>query len=421
MRVRPWMACPLLFALLMIPLLGNGAGPNDKPTTIRWKKTVIDTKFRSEGVTVADVNKDGKMDIITGEVWYEAPDWKMHEIRKPARDYGNGLGSYSTSFACWAEDFNGDGWIDVLVIRFPGEPCFWYENPGKKGGHWKEHLVHKTACNETPQFVDLFGKGKRVLVMGIQPTGKDNEGQMVWLTPGDDPTQPWKVHPISEPSTPGKPGIPGTMRFSHGLGVGDINGDGRADVIIPQGWWEQPEKVGDSAWTFHPANLGDACADMFVHDMDGDGRADVISSSAHKFGIWWYHQRGDKDKPTFFKNDLFRELLSETHAMHFVDINGDGMKDLVTGKRWWSHGRSEPGSDWPAMLYWFEASVVKSKDGKVSETRFTPRIIDTDSGIGTQFWVGDFNGDGFPDVVTSNKKGTFLFEQVRNGSSTSKP
>jgi hypothetical protein len=355
------------------------------------------------------------MDILTGEVWYEAPDWEMHEIRKPAADYGNGLGSYSTSFACWAEDFNSDGWPDLLVIRFPGEACYWYENPQGKKGHWKEHLVCDNACNETPQFVDLFKNGKRVLVMGVQPKGKGgaNEGQMCWLTPGKDPTQPWEKHPISEPSIPGKKIIPGTFKFSHGLGIGDINGDGRADVIIPQGWWEHPEKVTDAPWTFHPANLGDACADMFVHDMDGDGRADVLSSSAHKFGIWWHHQRGEKENPTFFKNDLFRELLSETHAMHFVDINGDGLKDLVTGKRWWSHGRSEPGSDWPAMLYWFEASVVKSGDGKFKSTRFTPRIIDTDSGVGTQFWVGDFNGDGLPDIVTSNKKGTFLFEQLR--------
>jgi hypothetical protein len=404
----------LLFALVaLLTQPADAAEGKDGPPVIRWKKTVIDTKFRSEGATAADVNKDGKMDILTGEVWYEAPDWKMHEIRKPAANYGEGQG-YSTSFACRAEDFNGDGWVDLLVIRFPGQACYWYENPKGKPGHWKEYLVCDNACNETPQFVDLFGKGKRVLVMGVQPKGKGdaNEGQMCWLTPGADPTQPWEVHPISEPSVAGKKVIPGTFKFSHGLGVGDLNGDGRNDVICTEGWWEQPEKVEDKPWTFHPAKLGDACADMFVHDMDGDGKMDVLSSSAHRFGIWWHQQRGEKDNPTFFKNELFRELVSETHAMQFVDINGDGLKDLVTGKRWWSHYKGEPGHDWPAMIYWFEASRDKNK-----MTRFTPRVVDTDSGIGTQFWVGDFNGDGFPDIVTSNKKGTFLFEQVREGGS----
>jgi len=139
--------------------------------------------------------------------------------------------------------------------------------------------------------------------------------------------------------------------------------------------------------------------------MDGDGKADILSSSAHKFGIWWHQQRSPTE---FVRHDLFKDLLSETHAMHCVDINGDGLKDLVTGKRWWSHGRAEPGSDKPAMIYWFEAK--KSKDGM---TTFTPHVIDDNSGIGTQFVVTDVNGDGLLDVVTSNKKGTYLFEQVR--------
>src|SRR5262249_22599567 len=142
---------------------------------------------------------------------------------------------------------------------------------------------------------------------------------------------------------------------------------------------------------------------------DGDGKADVLSSSAHKFGIWWHQQRpGTGGSPSFLRHDLFPDLVSETHALQFADINGDGYKDLVTGKRWWSHGRAEPGSDKQAMLYWFEA-----RRGGDGVTTFVPHVIDEDSGIGTQFVVADVNGDRLPDVVTSNKKGTFLFEQVR--------
>ena len=104
--------------------------------------------------------------------------------------------------------------------------------------------------------------------------------------------------------------------------------------------------------------------------------------------------------------------------MHCVDIDGDGLKDLVTGKRFWSHGRSYVGgSDWPAMLYWFKANKVTVKgNGKQPDRqfiRFTPYIIDTDSGVGTQFAVGDMNGDGHPDVIVSNKKGVFVFIQER--------
>ena len=251
--------------------------------------------------------------------------------------------------------------------------------------------------------------------MGWQPAGKEDQGQMTYFTPGKDPTQLWEMHPISVPSSPGKE-VPGTRRFSHGLGVGDVNGDGRLDVICTGGWWEQPagepgtSATGAKPWKFHPANLGEACADMFAYDLDGDGKADILSSSAHKFGIWCYQQRpGNGDNPVFVKTDLFKDLVSETHAMHCVDINGDGLKDLVTGKRWWSHGRNEPGSDKPSMLYWFEAK--RSADGL---TQFIPHVIDNDSGIGTQFVVADFNGDGLLDVVAANKKGVFVHEQVRD-------
>ena len=376
---------------------------------IGWKKTVIDGKFRSEGVAIADVNKDGKLDVLVGDSWYEAPGWTMHDIRKPG-DYGDGLHSYSECMTCWTDDVNGDGWADQIVVGFPGSPATWYENPKGKPGYWPAHEIWPSACNETPLFADLFGDGHRVLVMGWQPKGKDNEGQMAWFSPGSDPTQTWEMHAVSEPSSPGKV-IPGTFRFAHGLGVGDLNGDGRADVICTGGWWEQPEsgRAASASWRFHPAQFGDAVADILAYDMNHDGKPDAIASSAHKYGIWWFEQGEVKDgSPTFTSHDLFPDLVSETHALIAADINGDGLKDLVTGKRFWSHGTNEPGSDKPARLYWFQAS--RSADGKIA---FTPREIDDQSGMGTQFVVADFNGDGLLDIVTSNKKGVFLFEQKR--------
>lgn len=414
---------------LAVALTPAPAAPKADEVKITWKKTVLDTKFRSEGVAIADVNKDGKIDVLNGEYWYEAPDWKPHELQ-PYKDHKDGLGNYSRVFACWTEDINADGWPDLIVIDFPGAPCYWMENPkGKSTGddgkplHWKKHIIWDSACNETPIYADLLGDGKRVLVMGFQPPGKGNEGQMAYFTPdAKDPTTKWIMHPISEPSTPAKiengkevPGtrkeIPGTQRFSHGLGVGDINGDGRKDVMCTGGWWEQPEKPdGKTPWKFHPANLGEACADMFAYDVDGDGKNDVLSTSAHKFGIWWHKQRSaDRNgDPSFQKMDLFPKLVSETHAAHFKDIDGDGRPDLITGKRWWSHGKAEPGSDGPAIIYWFRNT--KGADGIA---QFTPIPIDDDSGIGTQFEVADINGDGLLDIISSNKKGVRVIVQQR--------
>jgi hypothetical protein len=464
---------PLTAALIALP----AAEDKTPDTGITWKKTVLDRAFRSEGVTVADVNKDGKPDILNGEVWYEAPDWKMHEIRK-SRDYTEGNKNvYSNSFCCWTEDINGDGWLDLIVIPFPGKAAHWFENPKGNPGHWKQHEIWHSACNETPQYVDLLGTGKRVLLMGYQSKEKGKQGQMAYFTPGPDPTKPWIMHPISELGTAptyqvtakaleklqtakvdeeivkklgdldgkvfGSPGellaaagklldkkaldsiknklpqatvvpgkyIPGTNQFDHGLGVGDVNGDGRLDVIVTGGWWEQPASPdGKTPWTFHATPIGGPCADMYAVDVDGDGKADIISSSAHGFGIWWHRQIAGKDgKLTFQTRAFYPKLVSQTHALIMADIDGDGLKDLVTGKRWWAHGpKGDADPTAPAMLYWFKAK--KDKDGMLS---YTPQVIDNDSGIGTQFAVADVNGDGMLDVVVSNKKGTFLFEQVR--------
>src|SRR5262245_25704751 len=88
-RLPPKVANPMtrrrivcLFTLLVATL---AAGEDAKK--IRFKKTQLDPKFRSEGVCVADFNKDGKLDIGAGFVWYEAPDWKMHLLTDKAPEY----------------------------------------------------------------------------------------------------------------------------------------------------------------------------------------------------------------------------------------------------------------------------------------------------------------------------------------------
>jgi hypothetical protein len=385
-------------------------GTREAPAPVSWRVVPIERKFRSEGSAIADVNRDGKPDILVGELWYEAPSWTAHEITTPG-DFGDGAHSYSRAFFCFADDVNRDGWPDALVIGMPGEPCHWFENPRGQPGHWPKHPIWPSACNETPLFVDLFGDGKPVLVMASQPPGQQEQGQMAWFAPGADPTKPWEMHPISVPSTPGHE-VPGTRRFSHGLGAGDINGDGRLDVICTGGWWEQPAGAisAKEPWPFHPANLGEPAAHMHAVDLDGDKRNDVISSSAHAYGIWMHRQLPPKDgQVTFERRDLFPRLASQTHALLREDIDGDGQVDFVTGKRFWAHGPGgDPGSDEPAALYWLRAT--RRPDGT---TTLTPYLIHNDSGVGLHFAIGDVNGDKAPDIAVSNKKGVFLFEQIR--------
>ena len=396
MGPRGWMAAWLLFGSTSL----FGAEP------VTWERIKLDETFRSEGVTAFDVNKDGKTDVVTGDVWYENPTWKMHEIRSPGTF--NGAQGYSQSFACFHHDVNQDGWIDSIIIGFPGEPCYWYQNPQNAEGHWKRHDIWHSAANESPQFRDLTGDGVPELVMASEP---EQIVGYLEIPKGDDVYKKWDFRQVNEGKIP--PGE-GTHRYYHGIGVTDVNLDGRNDLIIPHGWWEHPEKIEGQPWVFHPHRLSqdgkgaNPSADIYADDLDGDGDAELLLSSAHGRGIWWYENTGSKAEPKFEYRLLF-DGFTQTHALNYADINGDGVKDLITGKRFWAHG---PGGDEDAagevVMYWFEVQKTKGQPAT-----FIPHKIEEgiDSGVGTQFEVADFNGDGKLDIILSNKKGTNLLLQ----------
>ncbi|OGD22619.1 MAG: hypothetical protein A2W03_12545 [Candidatus Aminicenantes bacterium RBG_16_63_16] len=369
-------------ALAVLRLFDPAAGA---ASPVKFSKVVLDRAFRSEGLAVADFNRDGRLDIATGNILYLGSDWKPQPMLGAPKEYNPE--SYSEEFLCFAEDLDRDGWMDLIVVGFPGAKTRWLRNPGRRGGPWTEFPAIEKTGNESPDWVDIDMDGRKELVFV-------SENGLALGRPGSDPTKPWPIRVIAAPADP----APG-----HGLGAGDINGDGRADIVCPEGWWEGPEDRGRLPWIFHAAKLGfEAPAQMPVLDADGDGDADAISSGAHKYGLWWYEQSAEG-----WKAHEIDRSISQLHALHLADINRDGLPDIITGKRFWAHRHNDEGLDDPSVLCWFE---MKRQAG---QPRWVRHDIDWDSGVGLHAQVLDLDGDGLLDIATSNKKGVYVFIQEK--------
>jgi hypothetical protein len=375
--------------------------PREPALDSRFVKITLHREFYCEGASYGDFNRDGVTDVVAGPDWYEGPGYGVRHAVWPRVAFDPH--GYSDCFFEWVRDFDGDGWPDLLVVGFPGTPAAWYENPRVADGTWTRHdVIENPVDNESPAFVDVTGDGVPELV-------HMTSGVLGWSAPASGPSEPWVFHALSE--------LRGYATFTHGLGVGDLDGDGRPDVLEATGYFIAPPSLaGDPLWTRVDQTFGAGGAQMPVLDVDGDGDADVVTSlAAHGYGLAWFEQDGATTPPQFVEHVIVPDsapaadaavVMHEPHAVAVADIDGDGLDDIVSGERFWGHVPSGmPDFSEPARVYWFRA-----ERGAAGVT-FSPTLIDDDSGVGTQLTVGDLDGDARPDLVISNKKGAFVFLQ----------
>jgi hypothetical protein len=358
---------------------------------VKFRKRLIDNGTY-EAAAVFDVNNDGTLDIVCGEYWYEGPDFKKkHKICDIQR-----AGEYYDDFSDYGMDVNGDGYLDIITGGWWGETLRWRENPGNIG-EWKVHDVDKCGSIETIRFFDIDNCG----IPEVFPN-----------TPGA-PQAFYKLVVDHKGRGTGKfdKHVIGERPSGHGMGFGDINRDGRTDIILANGWLEQPENLLNAPWKFHPEfDLGGASIPILSLDVNKDGYCDLIVGQAHNYGLAWWEQRVGKDGSRIWeKHDIDTEV-SQYHDMWLVDIDNDGELELITGKRYRAHCGKDPGAEDPVGIYYF----------KINRGRFAKHVIDYGpagiaSGCGIYFWVQDLNGDGRLDIVAPGKDGLYVFENLGSG------
>jgi hypothetical protein len=371
----------------------------------RFKMLRLSNFYYSWSASEADINRDGILDVVAGPVYFLGPDFTvMREIS--LSQTVNPSNTYDSAMVHYAYDWTGDGWPDVLI----GQTL--YINPGKELRRWDRVPTAMLGGGEISVYKDIDGDGKidvvNSSVVGVSYSHPDPaNAQGPWISVNVSGPGPWGAH---------------------GLGAGDINGDGKMDIINPYGWWEQPAGgAAQTPWKYHVAKLaewpraggGPGGAEMVVYDVNGDGRNDIVTSlGGHGFGLAWFEQkRSAAGEISFVEHKIMGDYseknpgnvtFSELHGLTAGDMNGDGIPDIVVGKRYWSHEESyvDPDPMGAPVLYIFR-TVRNAKAPGGAE--FVPELVHNRSGAGSTIRVADLNKDGAMDILTAGKLGTFVF------------
>lgn len=380
--MHSWITCSLSALSFVFSVSLATAGD------LQFKKHVINPSTDYSAAGLVDVNRDGKIDIVCGGDWYESPDWNKHFVADIPR-----IGGRPDGFSHLEFDVNRDGWADIITVNYRSRSIKWMEHPGEQQAAWKIRTVVEPGPMETGRLVDVNGDGQ----LDLLPNGR---GFAAWWEfrwkPGLSKGNPaWIRHELPKDAE------------GHGAGFGDIDGDGRSDIVGQNGWLKAPADARFGKWKWYPEfSIERGSIPMLVVDPDEDGDNDIVWCSAHGFGVYWLEQVQDENGQREWRRHAIDTSWSQGHAPLWADMDSDGRKELIAGKRYMSHGGSDPGAYDPMRIYRYQFNL---------ETRTWDRWSVSDServSMGLDPKVADIDNDGDLDLVTSGRSGLYWLENL---------
>jgi len=357
---------------------------------LRFARHAINPDSEFTACAVFDVNHDGHMDIVSGGWWYEGPSWEKHFLRDVPQIRGR-FDDYSNL----PLDVNGDSWTDIISANYRSESLFWIEHPGAGLGPWVVHLIEKPGPMETGRLYDMDGNG----TPDVLPNGM-NFAAWWQLQRDQDGSVRWSRHDLPQEIA------------GHGIGFGDINGDGRGDVVTATGWWESPENVFEGEWVAHREWMlhRDAGVPIIVQDIDQDGDCDLMWGRGHSVGLYWLEQIREGDSRRWSMHAIDTSY-SQIHSILVADLDNDGRAEFVAGKRYLGHDGRDPGEWNPLAIYWYRFDPARKT--------FIRGTVDEGGpvGFGLDPKAVDIDGDGDIDLVASDRNGLYLLENLLHVSS----
>ncbi|MCZ6794861.1 MAG: FG-GAP-like repeat-containing protein [Planctomycetota bacterium] len=401
MRVKPsGPAARRLLALSQV-LLFSSASADD----VLFRRHEISAGSSYSACAALDVDRDGRLDVVSGGWWYEAPLWKRHFLRQVEVIRGR-YDDYSNL----PLDVNGDGWTDLVSANYRSQKLAWIEHPGPGLGAWKEHVVARPGSMETARLVDVDGDGR----LDVLPNGVRFAAGWEVAPPGPGGDGPrWIRHELPREVA------------GHGMGFGDVDGDGRGDVVGPRGWLEAPEDRRRGRWIWHGEfELTRASVPVLVLDVDADGDSDIVWARAHDFGLYWLEQvqteepaaRGDEQdrpersstSPPTSRRGWVRHAIdtswSQGHSLLLADLDADGRREVVAGKRYLGHDGKDLGEYDPLVIYRYQYDRGQRtwRRGVVS--------VGGPAGFGLDPKAVDLDGDGDLDLLAPGRSGLYWLE-----------